>query len=224
MPEFTLRPSPNGKPPKTEHEPSPTDTTTNPDNPPNAPTAAAAAAAAPQVAPATASQVRAYVATETLQAAITSLNEPYFVEVQKELALLIAAIINLWAHSSSHDTDARAADMPRNVLRSLPTLDRRRIDTHLAYIRASPAHSERSQRASVLSLLEGVRGVGIHEAGRIVGDADGFRLGSTRQKKSGGGGGGAKVHAAFMQVDGGAGSGILRGGSPEGGALEDLFG
>ena len=39
-----------------------------------------------------ASVIREFISTEVLQACVTSFHEPYFVELQKELASLIAAI------------------------------------------------------------------------------------------------------------------------------------
>lgn len=217
----------------------------------------------------TATQVRAFLATDTLRAAITSLNDAYFVDMQKELALLIASILIVCQpppapHAlggGGGDVDEIDAprqgeeeDIPRSILLTLPTLSPRKVDSHLRYIRAvqQPQPSERQQRASVLALLEGVRGVGIHEAGRIGGGAGvgvgglvnghgGGVDGSSQRARSrvlGGGGGGGrggfgegKGDAGSMQLDddvesGGPGPGrvIVRGGSPEGGTLEDLFG
>jgi exportin-5 len=102
-------------------------------------------------------QVREFICTEVLKACITSLNEPYFAEMQKDLASLIAQII-LHYH--------RRTPTPRDVMLSLPDMAAAKVDK--AFSRISKAASERQQRALVLELLEGVRGVSIYEAGKIA--------------------------------------------------------
>lgn len=101
-------------------------------------------------------QVREFISTEVLKACITSLNEPYFVDVQRDLANLIANILHLYAEKSQ---------TARNVLLELPDMHASKIDTAISRILG--ASSERTQRVLVLELLEGVRGVSIHEAGKI---------------------------------------------------------
>jgi exportin-5 len=102
--------------------------------------------------------VREFISTEVLKACITSLNEPYFADLQKDLASLIALILLLYS--------ART-DTPRNVLLSLPDMTTARVDKTLGKICKQPPPSERTQRSLVLDLLEGVRGVSIYEAGKI---------------------------------------------------------
>jgi exportin-5 len=101
-------------------------------------------------------QVREFINTEVLKACITSLNEPYFVDVQRDLANLIANIVALYSPLSS---------TARDVLLSLPDMGSNKVDT--AIERIVGTSSERTQRILVLELLEGVRGVSIHEAGKI---------------------------------------------------------
>ncbi|KAI4855273.1 hypothetical protein E4T45_03292 [Aureobasidium sp. EXF-8846] len=101
-------------------------------------------------------QVREFINTEVLKACITSLNEPYFVDVQRDLANLIANILALYSPLSS---------TARDVLLSLPDMGSGKVDT--AIERIVETNSERTQRILVLELLEGVRGVSIHEAGKI---------------------------------------------------------
>lgn len=103
-------------------------------------------------------QVREFISTEVLKACITSLNERYFADLQKDLASLIALILFLYTCSTS---------TPRDVLLSLPDMTEARVDKTLAKICKQPAPSERVQRSLVLDLLEGVRGVSIYEQGRI---------------------------------------------------------
>ncbi|KAG9702550.1 nuclear import and export protein Msn5, partial [Aureobasidium melanogenum] len=50
-------------------------------------------------------QVREFISTEVLKACITSLNEPYFVDVQRDLANLIANIVALYSPLSSTARD-----------------------------------------------------------------------------------------------------------------------
>ena len=102
-------------------------------------------------------QVREFICTEVLKACITSLNEPYFADMQKDLAALIAQIILLYAPRTN---------TPRSVLLSLPDMEVARVDKAVG--RICKGMGERQQRALVLDLLEGVRGVSIHEAGRIA--------------------------------------------------------
>lgn len=101
-------------------------------------------------------QVREFISTEVLKAAITSLNEPYFVDVQRDLANLIAQILHLYSAQS---------DTAMGVLLSLPDMQARKVEKVVRRVRETD--SERAQRALVLDLLEGVRGVSIHEQGKI---------------------------------------------------------
>ena len=101
-------------------------------------------------------QVRNFINTQVLKACITSLNEPYFVDVQRDLANLIA---NILATYSPLENTAR------DVLLELPDMSATKVDTAIERIVGTA--SERTQRVLVLELLEGVRGVSIHEAGKI---------------------------------------------------------
>ena len=103
-------------------------------------------------------QVREFISTDVLKACITSLNEPYFADLHKDLASLIALILILYS--------ART-DTPRNILLSLPDMTTARVDRTLGKICKQPPPSERTQRSLVLDLLDGVRGVSIYEAGKI---------------------------------------------------------
>ena len=104
----------------------------------------------------TAASIREFVSTEVLKACITSVHEPYFVDMQKDLAQLIASIWILYG-TTSHT--------PRSVILSLPGMTEQRVlATEEALIRST---SSRQQKALVLDLLEGLRGVSISEQGRI---------------------------------------------------------
>lgn len=101
--------------------------------------------------------IREFMCSEVLKACITSVHEPYFVDMQKDLALLIASIWVLYGTSSP---------TPRSVMLSLPGMDEQRVAyTEAALFRSTAA---RQQRALILELLEGVRGVSIAEQGKIL--------------------------------------------------------
>lgn len=102
------------------------------------------------------SPIQVFFCNEIFKNAITSLHEPYFVDCQKDLAILIAAIIHL------DDQNAR------NILLSLPGMgDVSRVDRRLLKLRVANRSDERLQRSIVLDLLSSVRGLSIHEQGRI---------------------------------------------------------
>ena len=102
------------------------------------------------------SPIRDYFCDEILKSAITSLHEAYFVDCQKELASLIAGIILL------------DDEIPRAIILSLPGMDdTARVDRKLAKLRAVNRSDDRMQRGVVLDLLSSVRGVSIHEQGKI---------------------------------------------------------
>lgn len=102
-------------------------------------------------------QVREFICTEVLKACITSLNEPYFVDLQKELASLIAQIILLYAPLTN---------TPGAVLLSLPNTPTAKVHKVVNKI-CKGQLGERQQRALVLDLLDGVRGVSVHQQGKI---------------------------------------------------------
>lgn len=105
----------------------------------------------------TAVTIREFICSEVLTACITSVHEPYFVDMQKDLAQLIASIWILYGPSSS---------TPRSVMLSLPGMTEQRVaSTETALMRST---STRQQRALVLDLLEGLRGVSIAEQGKIL--------------------------------------------------------
>ncbi|KAK3718670.1 karyopherin [Vermiconidia calcicola] len=104
-------------------------------------------------------QVREFISTEVLKACITSLNEPYFADMQKDLASLIAQILLLYAPRTP---------TPRDILLSLPDMSGVKLDKTLGKICKEQPPGERQLRALVLDLLEGVRGVSIYEIGKMT--------------------------------------------------------
>ena len=116
--------------------------------------------------------VREFISTEVLKACITSLNDVYFVDMQKDFASLIASILIKY---SPHTTT------PEDIIGSLPgmaTEKLKRAVRHLFKAQSDP----RKQRAIVLELLQGFRGVAIHEQGKLP-KPDPHKLRSVMQQK-----------------------------------------
>lgn len=142
------------------------------------------------------SPIRDYYCNDILKSAITSLHEPYFVDCQKDLASLIAGIIHL------------DEDTPRSIILSLPGMgDAYRVDRRLAKLRGANRQDDRMQRSLVLDLLSSIKGVSIHEQGRIQRAAPKKRSAFQEQ---------------YMSVDQSAQ--IVRGTSPGLAGVADMFG
>ncbi|MCJ1398650.1 hypothetical protein MMC11_001851 [Xylographa trunciseda] len=103
-----------------------------------------------------AAPVREFLASDVLKACIESLHDPYFVDIQSDLALLIAGILAAYA-AHTHT--------PRLILLSLPGMTVPGVDAALG--RLMEAGEGRRQKAVVLKLLEGLRGVSVSEMGRL---------------------------------------------------------
>ncbi|KHO01087.1 KapL [Metarhizium album ARSEF 1941] len=119
-----------------------------------------------------ASVIREYIAQHVLKACLTSFHEPYFVEVQKELASLIATIVVYYSPITA---------TPKEILLSLPNVNPVELERLAPYM-AKPGSQTRQQRAIVLELLRDLKGVSVSEMGRLAKTA-GFG-GSTRNKRS----------------------------------------
>lgn len=111
---------------------------------------------APPLDTSTAVTIREFISSDVLKACITSVHEPYFVDMQRDLAQLIASIWILYGPSTG---------TPRSVILSLPGVSEDKVaKTESSLLRST---TTRQQRALVLDLLEGLRGVSISEQGRI---------------------------------------------------------
>lgn len=142
------------------------------------------------------SPIRDYFCNDLLKSAITSLHEPYFVDCQKDLASLIAGIIHL------------DEEIPRSIILSLPGMgDPYRVDRRLTRLRAGNRQDDRMQRSVVLDLLSSIKGVSIHEQGKIARP--------TPKKKS-------VMMEQYMQVE--ESPRIVRGTSPGLAGVSDMFG
>lgn len=102
--------------------------------------------------------IREFISTDVLKACITSLNEPYFVDLQKDLAQLIAAILIYFSPLTS---------TPRQILINFAGVEERAVDKCIDYV-ARQGVQQRQQRALVLDLLRDIKGVSISEQGRIT--------------------------------------------------------
>ncbi|KEY64379.1 hypothetical protein S7711_06408 [Stachybotrys chartarum IBT 7711] len=155
---------------------------------------------APQVAdmwtvpPSAAAAIREYISLDVLKACITSFHEPYFVEVQKELASLIGSIIVYYGPISA---------TPKDVLMSLPNVNMADLD-RLAVFMSRPASHTRQQRAVVLDLLKDLKGVSVSEMGKMP-KSSGFG----RTKK----GARSKMAQEFMNAPTATGPGVARTGA-----------
>ncbi|KAG0647223.1 hypothetical protein D0Z07_7030 [Hyphodiscus hymeniophilus] len=111
------------------------------------------------------SSIREFISADVLKACISSLHEPYFVELQKDLAHLIASILIYYSP---------ATQTPRQILLSLPGIQESAVDKCLDYIMRQGMQSKQ-QRALVLDLLRDLKGVSISEQGRITKSASAVR-------------------------------------------------
>lgn len=105
--------------------------------------------------------MREYICRDVLQACIISFHEPYFVEVQRDLASLIASIIHIYGE--------RTATV-QSVLLSLPGMSGEKVGDAVGRICRS--FKEKEQRAVVLELLKDLKGISIHDIGRFERTAD----------------------------------------------------
>ncbi|KAJ5455108.1 hypothetical protein N7475_010229 [Penicillium sp. IBT 31633x] len=105
--------------------------------------------------------IREFICTDVLKACIASVHESYFVDMQKDLAQLIASIWCLYGFCS---------ETPRAVFLSLPGISAERVAHTESLINRTT--SPRQQRALVLELLEPLRGISIAEQGKILGSRE----------------------------------------------------
>lgn len=120
-----------------------------------------------------ASPIREFIGSDVLKACITSLHEPYFVDLQKELAQLIATILIYYCP---------VTDTPRQVLLSLPGIQEEAVDKCIEYV-ARPGMQSRHQGVFVLDLLRDLKGVSISEQGRITKTAGSVRKEMSKMQK-----------------------------------------
>ena len=105
--------------------------------------------------------IREFICSDVLKACITSVHESYFVDMQKDLASLIASIWVLYGFVSG---------TPRSIFLTLPGITEEKVmQTESQLSRCS---SPRQQRALILELLEPLRGVSIAEQGKILGSRE----------------------------------------------------
>lgn len=119
----------------------------------------------------TAREIREFISTEVLKAAISSLHDPYFVDSHKDIGTLIASIL---VHYSA------LTPTPREILASLPGIRVQDVDETIQNLARQNIPS-RQQRAYVLDLLKDLKGVSIHEMGKL---SKSLGVGGTRASSS----------------------------------------
>lgn len=128
---------------------------------------------AARISPELASAAREYISSDVMRACVTSFHEPYFVDVQKELASLIATIVVYYSPITS---------TPVNVLLALPNVNPAELERLNAYV-PKPASHTRQQRAIVMEFLKDFKGVSVSEMGKL--SKTGVDSGSSRSKRTG---------------------------------------
>jgi exportin-5 len=129
--------------------------------------------------PETATAIREYISSDVLQACVSSFHDSSFVDLQKELAILIAQIVVYYG---------KFTDTSRKLLLSIPNVNEQDLN-RLGEFVDKPTSNTRQQRAIVLDLLKDVKGINISEMGKVpmsIGsgrDVDGTHL-SKRNDRS----------------------------------------
>ena len=123
----------------------------------------------------TARAVREFISTDVLKACITSLHEHHFVDLQRELGNVMAAIIANYSATTQ---------TPREVLSSLGNLKQEDVDACMSNIARASANP-RQQRGHILDLLKDLKGVSISEMGKLQkgSDLSGSKKKSTNRSK-----------------------------------------
>ncbi|KAJ5884949.1 hypothetical protein N7495_009459 [Penicillium taxi] len=116
--------------------------------------------------------IREFICSDVLKACITSVHEPYFVDMQKDLAQLIASIWGLYCTASL---------TPRSIFLTLPGMTEEKVIR--TEMQLQGCTSPRQQRALVLELLDSLRGVSIAEQGKILGSLDRRKARSVLQQR-----------------------------------------
>lgn len=146
--------------------------------------------------------VREFISSDVLKACITSLHEHHFVDMQRELGNVMAAIV------ANYSPLTRT---PRDILASLPNIAADDVDRCLAKIHA-PNVAQRMQRGLILDLLKDLKGVSIAEMGKVQrsndylfgnggasgGSSSGMMMMSGSKKKSGAAATRSKMQQEFM--------------------------
>ncbi|KAI1411519.1 ARM repeat-containing protein [Hypoxylon sp. FL1857] len=107
--------------------------------------------------PETAAAIREYISSDVVKACITSIHEPYFVDLQKDFASLIATIVV---------TYTRLTPTARDILISLPNMKQADVDSGIEYMLRKETNA-RGQRAVILQLLGDIKGVSVAEMGKL---------------------------------------------------------
>lgn len=107
--------------------------------------------------PEAAGAIRQYISSDVVKACISSIHEPYFVDLQKDYASLMATIVVAYS---------RLTPTARDVLVSLPNIKQTDVDNAIEYMMRKEV-SSRSQRGVILQLLGDLKGVSVSEMGKL---------------------------------------------------------
>ena len=116
--------------------------------------------------------VREYLASEVLKSCITSIHDSYFVDVQRELAMVVASIVQQYS-STTETIQAVLLTLPGMTVEKVLNLFRQLHRTRT---------NHKQQRAVVLVFLDNLRGVSVSEQGR-VGKPDPKKIRSAAQER-----------------------------------------
>ena len=116
--------------------------------------------------------VREFFSVEVLKACITSLNDPYFVDMQKDFGHLIANILVLYSPRT---------ETPKQIILSLPDMNGEKIDRSIRHLHKAHGNPKQ-QRAIVFDLLQGYRSTALHDQGKMP-KPDPNKLRSAMQQK-----------------------------------------
>lgn len=107
--------------------------------------------------PDTAADIREYISSDVVKACLASIHEPYFVDLQKDIASLIATVVVAYSHLTT---------TTRDILVSLPNVAPADVLDAIEYIQIHET-SLRAQRAVILKLLGDLKGVSVSEMGKL---------------------------------------------------------
>lgn len=107
--------------------------------------------------PDTAAEIREYISSDVVKTCLASIHEPYFVDLQKDIASLIATIVVAYSHLTT---------TTRDILVSLPNVTPADVFDAIEYMKIHESNP-RAQRAVVLKLLGDLKGVSVSEMGKL---------------------------------------------------------
>lgn len=149
--------------------------------------------------------IREFISSRVLTACISSLLQPYFVDSQKDIASLIAAILNNYAPHT---------DTPKNILLTLPGINPVEVDQLIDWV-CRREQSARHHRGLVLKFFGDMKGVSISEMGKLTSS---IAVTNTKGKT-----GRSKMAQGFMTAAATDGTDVGRQKTPDLTGVADMF-